>query len=137
GDPDNIWQVAKSGLLDAKENNPYRFSIIASGRGTNKMHVKVRFYDKDMKELGISYVVAPTEEYNFDGVNFFGEYVSPPGSAHMRIDLLSQQRPEQKTYWWVHDILLQDLEDYKKPNTFTMIKRMEKDTTAHVYARVL
>jgi len=137
GDPDNIWQVAKSGLLDAKENNPYRFSIVASGRGTNKMHVKVRFYDEIMQELGISYVVAPTEEYNFDNVNFFGEYVSPPGSAHMRIELLSQQRPEQKTYWWIHDILLQDLEDYKKPNTFTMVKKMDKDTLAHVYIRVL
>ncbi|WP_145051691.1 hypothetical protein [Paenibacillus xylanexedens] len=137
GDPDNIWQVAKSGLLDAKENNPYRFSITASGRGTNKMHVKVRFYDEALQELGISYVVAPTEEYNFDGVNFFGEYVSPPGSVHMRIDLLSQQRPEQKTYWWIHDILLQDLEKYKKPNTFTLTKKMDKDTTARVYARVL
>ncbi|CAI6084575.1 hypothetical protein PAECIP112173_04333 [Paenibacillus sp. JJ-100] len=137
GDPDNIWQVAKSGLLDAKENNPYRFSIVASGRGTNKMHVKVRFYDEKMQELGISYVVAPTEEYNFDKVNFFGEYVSPPGSAHMRIDLLSQQRPEQKTYWWIHDIFLQDLEAYKKPNTFTMVKKMDKDTLAHVYIRVL
>lgn len=60
------------------------------------MHVKMRFYDKQMRELGVSYVVAPSEGYNFDSVKFYGEYVSPPGSYWMRMDLLTLQRPQQK-----------------------------------------
>jgi thiol-disulfide isomerase/thioredoxin len=137
GDPKNIWQVAKSGLLEAKENNPYQFNIAVSGRGVNKMHIKVRFFDANMKELGISYVVAPTESVNFDAVNFFGEYISPFGSKYMRIDILSYQMPEQRTYWWIHDMKLFDLEEYKAPNEFTMKKKFDTDTKAHVYARVL
>ncbi len=136
GDANNIWQVAKSGMIEAKENNPYQFNITASGRGTNKMHVKMRFYDEHMDELGVSYVVAPSEENNFNGVNFYGEYVSPPGSKWMRIDLLTQQRPEQKNYWWIHDIQLLDLGQYRKPNTFTMHKKLDQEQTAHVYARI-
>ncbi|WP_205694218.1 hypothetical protein [Clostridium manihotivorum] len=137
GDPKNIWQVAKSGLLEAKENNPYQFNIAVSGRGVNKMHIKVRFFDDNMKELGISYVVAPTESVNFDAVNFFGEYISPFGSKYMRIDILSYQMPEQRTYWWIHDMKLFDLEEYKAPNEFIMKKKFDTDTKAHVYGRVL
>ncbi|MEK3950799.1 hypothetical protein MHB46_20670 [Paenibacillus sp. FSL H7-0703] len=136
GDPSNIWQVARSGLLEAKENNPYQFQITVSGRGTNKMHVKMRFYDKQMRELGVSYVVAPSEGYNFDSVKFYGEYVSPPGSYWMRMDLLTLQRPQQKNYWWIHDIQLRDLGQYSKPNTFTMHKKLDQPQTSHVYARV-
>lgn len=134
-DPKNIWQVAKSGLLDAKENNPYQFKLVVSGRGTNKMHVKVRFYDESMKEIGVSYVVAPTEETDFDAVQFYGEYVSPARAKYMRMDLLAFQRPEQKNYWWVHDIQILDLEKYKKPNDFVMTKTFDKPVEASVYIR--
>ncbi|ADL50735.1 membrane protein [Clostridium cellulovorans] len=137
GDPKNIWQVAKSGLLDAKENNPYKFNLVVSGRGTNKMHVKVRFFDKQMKEIGVSYVVAPGEEVDFNEVNFTGEYVSPQGSAYMRIDLLSYQQPEQKNYWWIHDIKIYDFDEYKKPNVFTMTKKFDSPQRAKVYMRTL
>lgn len=137
GDPSNIWQVARSGLLEAEENNPYQFNITVSGRGTNKMHVKMRFYDKDMRELGVSYVVAPSEGYDFDSVKFYGEYVSPPGSYWMRMDLLTLQRPQQKNYWWIHDIQLRDLGQYSKPNSFTMHKKLDQQQSSRVYARVL
>lgn len=135
GDPKNIWQVAKSGILEAKPNNPYRFNISISGRGVNKMHVKVRFYDKDMNELGQSYVVAPAEEIDFDSIIFTGDYVSPADTKYMRMDLLSFQRPEQKNYWWIHDIQLLDFEDYKKSNIFTMEKTFQENTKAKVYMR--
>ncbi|WP_019910319.1 hypothetical protein [Paenibacillus sp. HW567] len=136
GKPDNIWQVAKSGLMETKESNPYQFSITASGRGTNKLHFKVRFYNASMEELDISYVVAPTTENNFDGARFYGEFVTPPETKWMRIDLLTQQRPEQKSYWWIHDMKLVDLGAYKKPNTFVMHKTVAKRQLAQVYARV-
>ncbi|UMV50063.1 hypothetical protein LMZ02_12205 [Paenibacillus macerans] len=137
GEPKNIWQVAKSGLLEAKENNPYQFSITASGKGTNQLHFKVRFYDENKNELGIHYVVAPTTESDFDGARFYGEFITPPGTTRMRIDLLTRQRPEQNTYWRIHAIELADLGAYKKPNTFVMHKTMDKQQLARIYARVL
>lgn len=137
GEQDNIWQVAKSGLFDAKENNPYKFNIVISGRGSNKMHVKVRFFDKEMNDLGVNYVVAAHEDVNFDSVNFKGDYVSPSGSAYMRMELLSYQKPEQKNYWWIHDINIYDLADYKKPNIFTMTKKFQTAQKAKVYMRTL
>ncbi|MCY1692579.1 hypothetical protein OVA29_20355 [Exiguobacterium sp. SL14] len=54
----------------------------------------------------------------------------------MRIDLLSFQRPERKTYWWVHDIKIFSYEDYMIPNTFTMTKDLPAGRYAG-FARVL
>ena len=136
GDPKNIWQVAKSGLLDAKENNPYQFNLIVSGRGSNKLHVKVRFFDKDLKEIGVTYVVAPKEEFIFDEMNFYGDYVSPPGTKYMRMDLLSFQNPMQKNYWWIHDVEIRDMEEYKIPNEFSMKIAEENHDPGILYARV-
>lgn len=137
GDPKNIWQVAKSGILDAKENTPYRFNIVISGRGVDTMHLKARFYDENMIELGASYVVAPADDGYFDSVNFTADYVSPAGSRYMRIDILSFQKPEQTGYWWIHDVHLWDYSDYAVPNVFTMTKNVPEDTRAGVYVRTL
>ncbi|PZD94726.1 hypothetical protein DNH61_17410 [Paenibacillus sambharensis] len=134
-DPDNIWQVAKSGVLDAKPNNPYQFKLVISGRGTNKLHLKVRFYNEKMEEIGVSYVVAPSEQTDFDTIQFFGEYVSPADTRYMRMDLLAFQRPEQKSYWWIHDIQILDLEAFRKPNEFTMTRSFDKPAAASVYIR--
>lgn len=136
GDPKNIWQVAKSGIIEVKENNPYKFNIKMSGRGTNKIHFKVRFFDNKMKELGISYVVAPGEQMNFNGLNFVGEFVSPKFTRFMRLDILSFQRPNQKAYWWIHDINLFDLERYKAKNVFKMEKQIKEKGIYDIYARV-
>lgn len=135
GDPKNIWQVAKSGFIEVKENNPYKFNIKVSGRGVNKVHFKARFFNNDMEELGINYVVAPSEEVNFDSINFFGEFVSPKESKFMRLDILSFQRPNQKAYWWVHDMNLYDLEKYKVKNIFTVDKEIKEDGEYDIYTR--
>lgn len=116
GDPKNIWQVAKSKLIKANENTPYSYNILISGRHTNKLHIKVRYYDKNREEIGIQYVTAPNEQVNFEAVNFLGETVSPKGTKYMRIDLLSFQRPDVKTYWWIHDINIFDYSAYKVKN---------------------
>ncbi len=135
-EPNNIWQVAKSRYIDVKPDNPYKFNIVVSGRGTNKIHVKAGFYDENMKEMGVSYVVSPREEVNFDKVNFTGEYVSPANSRYMRLDILTMQRPEQKSYWWIHDINIYDYEEYKAKNTIEIIKEFSEKTRAKVYTRV-
>jgi len=136
GDPGSIWQVARSGLIDAAENTPYQFKILLSGRGTNKIHVKVRFFDEDMNELGITYVVAPRERPSFDAMNLYSEYISPPGSCYMRLELQSYQRPEQKVYWWIHDINIIDLGDFKAANTFDVEYIADKTESHSVYMRV-
>lgn len=135
GEPQDIWQVAKSGLISIKENTPYRFRIDVSGRGSNKMHFKARFYDEFGEETGISYLVGPEENIHFNAMSFSGEYVTPPGSKYMRIDLLTFQRSEQKTYWWIHDLEIRDLSEIAEPNIETVtIEREAGDY--HIYARV-
>ena len=136
GDPKYIWQVAKSGKLDALPNNAYRFDITASGRGVDRLHVKVRFYDAQERELNQTYVVAPRDSGDLDAINLQGEYVTPKDAKTMRIDLLSFQRPERKTYWWVHDIKIFSFEDYMVPNTIEMTKETTRGRYAG-YARVL
>ncbi len=137
GEPKSIWQVAKSGLIKVKENNPYQFNILISGRGTNKLHVKVRFFDSEYNEVGVSYVVAPKEEFFFDEMNFYGEYISPPEAEYMRLDLLSFQNTNQKNYWWIHDINIKDLEEYKKENSFTIKPKGNIGDKGSLYIRAL
>ncbi|MDC7222369.1 MAG: hypothetical protein PQJ60_01445, partial [Spirochaetales bacterium] len=135
GDSENIWQVAKSGMLRVTGDTPYQFKISLSGRGTNKMHVKVRFFDEEMTELGVTYVMAPSEEISFDGMTLYGEYVSPSASRYMRIDLLSYQRPEQKVFWWIHDIQILDLKQYSLPNRIGMNRRAEQAGEVKLFMR--
>ncbi|GLI54849.1 MFS transporter [Propionigenium maris DSM 9537] len=137
GDPKSIWQVAKSGLIKAKENNPYQFNLLISGRGTNKLHVKVRFFDRDLNEIGVSYVVAPKDEFFFDEMNFYGEYISPPKSEYMRLDLLSFQNNKQKNYWWIHDLYIKDLEEYKGENYFHLELPGREGERGSLYIRTL
>lgn len=134
--PRRLWQVAKSELLPIRENMFYRFNLKLSGRGTNKMHFKVRFYDVHMDELSISYIVAPSEEVNFNGIDFFGEAISPKESKYMRIDLLSYQRPSQKVYWWIHDIKIHEYEGETERNIVNMTKSFDTNEEVNLYARV-
>lgn len=135
GDPKNIWQVAKSKLIKANENTPYSYNILISGRHTNKLHVKVRFYDKNREEIGIQYVTSPNEQVNFEAVNFVGETVSPKGTKYMRIDLLSFQRPEVKTYWWIHDVNIFDYSAYKVDNTIQGSLEIHETDEYELYIR--
>jgi hypothetical protein len=137
GEPKSIWQVAKSGLIEAKEDNPYQFNILISGRGTNKLHVKVRFFDDKYNEVGVSYVIAPKEEFFFDEMDFYGEYITPPNTKYMRFDLLSFQNTNQKNYWWIHDLNIKDLEEYKKENMFTLNPKGEIGEKGSLYIRAL
>ncbi len=119
-DQGKLWQVAKSGMIQMHEKTPYRFSVLVSGRGANQLHLKLRFYDKNQNELGISYAVAPGEFTNYDSLEFYTEFVTPPETAECRIDILSRQRAEQRIHWWIHDLELEDLSDFSIPNSFSV-----------------
>lgn len=116
----NIWQVAKSGLIPAESETPYQFFLTISGRGTNKMHLKARFYNKYQEEVGTAYILTPEEAINFEYFKFYGEYITPKNTDYIRIDILTFQRPEQKTHWWIHDFSITELSDFSTPNTIDM-----------------
>lgn len=137
GNSHNIWEVAKSGVIKAKENNPYKFKINISGENTNRMHLKAKFYDADMHEIYNSYVVKPSDDTSFESMNFTGECVTPPKTKYMRLELLSYKNPKHRIYWKVHDINIYDLCEYKIPNTFVMTKKLKKAERAKVYIRTL
>lgn len=135
GDPKDIWQVAKSGLIPADGQTPYHYELIISGRFIESMHLKARFYDENMEEIGVSYVVAPDESVNFDTVKFIGEVISDPQAKWMRLDLLSYQQPIVKSYWWIHDINIYDFSEYSSPNIIKGNIEVESEEVHYVYAR--
>ncbi|PJI09643.1 MULTISPECIES: hypothetical protein [Clostridium] len=135
GQSNNIWEVAKSGVLRAKENNPYKFRINISGKNTSKLHFKVKYFDTNMHEIYSSYVVKPSDDCDFDSMDFNGECVSPPGAKYMRMELLCYKNPKEKTYWKIHDINIYDLSKYKISNSFDMNKKLKKPENAKVYIR--
>lgn len=135
GDPKDIWQVAKSKLIPATENTPYVYNIVVSGREVNKLHVKVRYFDANRKEVGIQYVVAPHEVVDFEAVNFFGETVSPKGTKYMRLDLMSFQKPEQKSYWWIHDVNVYDYSEFKEKNIIKGSYEAKKSDVYDIYVK--
>ncbi len=116
----NIWQVAKSGYMPAEPEVPYQFFLTISGKGTNKMHLKAKFYNSHNEEVGTAYILTPENSVNFEYFNFFGEYITPKDTAFVRIDILSFSRPEQNTHWWIHDFSIIELSEYSAPNRITI-----------------
>lgn len=116
GEPKDIWQVAKSGLIEIKERTPYKYELVISGRFVNALHLKARFYNEEGEELGLSYIVAPEERSSYDTMRFYGEVIAPKDATHMRLELLSFQNPSTKSYWWIHDIEIYALYDHKIDN---------------------
>ncbi len=134
-EPDDVGQVAKSGHLAVTGDNPYQFRISLSGGSVNKIHLKIHFYDEGLNELGTPNTFAPSRESTFDEVTLLGEYVSPPESKYMRIDLLSFKGIEQKTKWWIHDVQILDLKKYKARNTIKMTRFSEFNKDYYLFMR--
>lgn len=136
GEPKEIWQVAKSGLIEAKPSMAYTYDLLISGRNLDSFHLKARFYDDAMEEVGIAYIVAPDEEADYDTMEFVGEVISPSDASYMRIDLLSFQNISTKSFWWVHDINIYELPEYVEENTIRGYKEVETETEYTLYTRV-
>lgn len=121
----NIWQVGKSGIMPAEPETPYQFFLTISGKGSNKMHLKARFYDTNNNEIATAYILTPEENINFEYYKFFGEYITPKNTAFVRIDILTYQRPEQKIHWWIHDFSIKELSNFSAPNTIDINYKVE------------
>lgn len=135
GDPKDIWQVAKSGKIKAKENTPYYFELVISGMDVEKLHLKVRFYDENGKEIGVQYIVSPEESSNFRTIRFIGETISPIGAKSMRLDLLSYQNEKNKSYWWIHDANIYNLSQYATTNSINGKYKSKSNGVYEVYVR--
>jgi len=98
--------------------------------------VKVRYFDANRKEVGVQYVVAPDEVVDFEAINFFGETISPKDTKYMRLDLLSFQKPEVKSYWWIHDVTIYDYSAYKADNTIKGQYQANTPESYDVYIKV-
>ena len=136
-EPRNVWQVAKSGVFPSNPDTPYQFRVLASGRGTNHLHMKVRFFDAQKQEIGAQYVVTPSEKVDFDAINLYGECISPPGTRSMRLDLLTLPRKEKKVFWWIHDVEIRSLAKWAVPNVIRQTRKLKANTKVEIFARVL
>ena len=96
----------------------------------------MRYFDANRKEVGVQYVVAPDEVVDFEAINFFGETISPKDTKYMRLDLLSFQKPEVKSYWWIHDVTIYDYSAYKADNTITSRYQAKTSEEYDVYVKV-
>lgn len=135
GDSD-YWKVTSSQFIDVEEKNGYIFAISLSGKDTNKIHGKVKYYDDQNQELTVSYVSAPRQVQTFNYTKFTGQFITPPGTKRIKLQLWTRQEPSSKLYWWIHDLEIKDLGNYMKPNVINLKKGIQKPGKYKVLARV-
>ena len=130
------WRVWIMKNIEVKEANPYFFELLVSGKWVNNIHGKIHFLDGELNEIWNSYVSAPKNSENFKAIKFRWNFITPINTRYISFKILSLENPKQDTYWWIHDIKLNDLEEYKKDN----IQKLEYDFKApgiyNIYARV-
>ncbi len=130
-----FWKVVTSEFIDIEPLNAYSFGLTMSGHRVNKLHGKVKYFDASGNELTVSYVSAPQRVESFDFVRFSGTFITPPETAKMQLQLWSHQRPDEKLFWWVHDLQVVDLADFVTPNVLTT-QHTVADAGAHeIYIR--
>lgn len=102
--------------ITVKEKMGYVFEVVVSGLGVNGVHGKVKFLDEKGKEVGVDYVSAPRFTETFDLIKFSGNFITPKGAKTILFELNSHEKPQGKTYWWIHDMKLKELAEETKPN---------------------
>lgn len=111
------WKVASMKPKGVKEKHPYTIELVMSGVWIQQLHGKVKFLNKQWKEIWVSYAVSPSNIENFEWIKFRGAFVTPKDTHSIKIEILSLQKPKKNTYWWLHDISLKDLVNHKTKNT--------------------
>ncbi|NQY74469.1 MAG: hypothetical protein HRT90_06870 [Candidatus Margulisbacteria bacterium] len=134
-DPNNIWEIAKSQFIPMRSKMPYRALAQISGRYSESMHLKIRFFNQDKKELGITYMSRPENNSHFDSVGIQTEFVSPKDTAFCRIDILSMQNIKTSAIWWLHNFELVELRDYQKPNVLDISLSAPINKKVHIFVR--
>jgi hypothetical protein len=109
--------------------------VVVSGKNVNQIHGKVKFLDQSNKEIGLSYVSAPRYANDFELIKFSGSFITPAGTKHLLFELNSLQNPEQKSFWWIHDMKMKDLSAYTKPNIQNTTYRFSASGSYKVFIR--
>lgn len=130
-----FFRIAKSKKFPAKPKNGYFFEMVMSGRNAHLIHAKVKFFDAAEEEVGIAYVSAPSEVETFDFLKFKGLYVTPPETEKFQIEILSLEKPKVKSFWYLHNFTMLDLQDSMKPNTLEMNFVPESTESYFIFSR--
>lgn len=133
---DNIWRVAKSRNLPVKGASPYSIRLSLSGVGAESVHLKAHFYSKNKKEVGIAYLSRPDQSVDFYKSNFKTFFITPRQATSMKISILSSQKSEKKIFWWLHDLIVEDLSGLKKANVIAVRKSLKFEGKYRALARV-
>jgi len=131
-----LWQVARTRLVPIQPGHPYRLSTVVSGINTTALHFKIKFFDKQLAELGVAYLARSDASATFDETQLAAEMMTPAGAAFMEINVLSRQDPALTAIWQIHQLALEDLGAYGRENRVSFTYTVEKSTTATLYARV-
>lgn len=83
----------------------------------------------------MDYVSAPRYAETFDLIKFSGNFITPIGAKYIIFELNSQEIPEAKTYWWIHDIKIKELSEYTKPNIVKSEYEFKKSGMYKVFVR--
>jgi len=130
-----LWKAWIMKNLKVKENMWYVFEVVVSWKWVNSIHWKVKFLDKDWKEIWVSYVSAPRFASDFDVLKFSGQFVTPVWTKEMAFSFNTLQNPSKKVYWFIHDIKLKELEKETKENVVNMDYDFKKTWEYYVLSR--
>lgn len=112
-----IRVVALMHSIPIKEKTLYSIRMQVSGKYAQKLHLKVKFLDENHKEIGIEYVSVPDFLSNYSQLDFVSTFSTPTNARFMQAQLSSMERPESKSYRWLHELVIKDLSDITIPNT--------------------
>jgi hypothetical protein len=69
-------------------------------------------------------------------VRFKGAFITPIKTKYISFKILTLEKPNKETYWWIHNMSLNDLEEYKVDNIQRLKYTFNKKGKYKVYARV-
>jgi len=132
----DIWRIWLMKNIEVKEANPYFFDLIVSWNWVENIHGKVQFLDEKWDEIWNTYVTAPRHLETFKTVRFKGAFITPIKTKYISFKILTLEKPNKETYWWIHNMSLNDLEEYKVDNIQRLKYTFNKKGKYKVYARV-
>ncbi|TSI05942.1 MFS transporter [Lysinibacillus sp. BW-2-10] len=134
-----LWNVARSKLVDLKEINLSKFLRIRvkmSGVNAGSVHFKVRFFNKESEEIQVGFVSSSNVLSEYNQSEFFNDFVIPVEARFFRIDILSNQYDSKPTYLWIHDFEISNLSDAGVQNKFILPLREKEEKSYRILVRM-
>ena len=132
----DIWRIWLMKKIEVKEANPYFFDLIVSWNWVENIHWKVQFLDENLNEIWNTYVTAPRHLETFQTVRFKWTFITPIKTKYISFKLLTLEKPNKETYWWIHNMTLNDLGEYKTDNIQKIKYTFNQKWKHKIYTRV-